>query len=196
MTLVATVRAPERLVGSTANRAGKLLLTTFESTTLTTFTPQKMRALMATSSMDITINASAEDVWAILADFPTIAMWVPMIQHSCSMTQETSGVGATRRVQIAQQALVETVTVWEPQQRLAYTIEGMPPIVGIATTTWTLQPTPKGTRVTISTEIPSSRNPAKRFAATKALERMSLAARFMTTGLRQEAATRGREVTQ
>lgn len=151
---------------------------------------------MATSSMDITINASAEDVWAILADFPTIAMWVPMIQHSCSMTQETSGVGATRRVQIAQQALIETVTVWEPQQRLAYTIEGMPPIVGIATTTWTLQPSPKGTRVTISTEIPSSRNPAKRFAATKALERMALAARFMTTGLRQEAATRGREVTQ
>ena len=155
-----------------------------------------MRTLMATSSMDITINASAEDVWAILADFPAIAMWVPMIQHSCSITQETSGVGATRRVQLAQQTLIETVTVWEPQQRLAYTIEGMPPIVGIATTTWTLQPSPKGTCVTISTEIPSSRNPAKRFAATKALERMSLAARFMTTGLRQEAATRGREVTQ
>lgn len=152
--------------------------------------------LMATNSMEISINASAEDVWAILADFPAIAMWVPMIQHSCSITQATSGVGATRRVQIAQQTLVETVTVWEPQQRLAYTIEGMPPIVGIATTTWTLQPSPKGTRVTISTEIPSSRNPAKRFAATKALERMSLAARFMTTGLRQEAATRGREVTQ
>ena len=151
---------------------------------------------MAASSMDITINAPTEDVWAILADFPSISMWVPMIQHSCLITQATSGVGAARRVQIAQQALIETVTVWEPQRRLAYTIEGMPPIVGIATTTWTLQPSPKGTRVTISTEIPSSRNPAKRFAAAKALERMSLAARLMTTGLRQEAATRGKKVAQ
>ena len=155
-----------------------------------------MRSLMAANSMDITINAPTEDVWAILADFPAISMWVPMIQHSCLITQETSGVGAARRVQIAQQALIETVTVWEPQRRLAYTIEGMPPIVGIATTTWTLQPSAKGTRVTISTEIPSSRNPAKRFAAAKALERMSLAARLMTTGLRQEAATRGKKVAQ
>ena len=42
-----------------------------------------MRSLMAAISMDITINAPTDDVWAILADFPAISMWVPMIQHSC-----------------------------------------------------------------------------------------------------------------
>ena len=151
---------------------------------------------MAASSMEITINASAEDVWSILSDFPAISKWVPMIQHSCSITQHASGMGATRRVQIAQQTLIETVTVWEPEQRLSYTIDGMPPIVGTATTTWALQTTPTGTLVTLATEIPPSRNPGKRFAAAKALERMSLAARFMTTGLRQEAANRRSAVTQ
>jgi len=94
-----------------------------------------------------------------------------------------------RRVQIAQQTLVETVTIWEPNERLAYSIEGMPPIVGVATTTWTLEPTSRGVLVTLTTDIPTKWNPLQRFAATKALERLNIAAGLMTTGLRAATST-------
>lgn len=151
---------------------------------------------MAEHSTSITINATPEEIWEVLADFATISTWVPMIQHSCSLNGQTSGIGACRRVQIAQQALVETVTVWEPNAAVAYTIEGMPPIVGTATNTWTMQPHANGTLVKLTTEIPSAWNPIQRLAASKALERMSIAATFMTTGLRHEAARRKNEVRQ
>ena len=139
---------------------------------------------MATQSTSITINASPEAIWLVLADFPAIATWVPLIQHSSILSPQTSGVGAMRRVQIAQQTLVETVTIWEPHERLAYSIEGMPPIVGVATNTWSLEPTSRGVLVTLTTNIPTRWNPLQRFAATKALERMKIAAGLMTTGLR------------
>ncbi|MGA1036544.1 MAG: SRPBCC family protein [Ilumatobacteraceae bacterium] len=151
---------------------------------------------MAEHSTSITINALPEEIWEVLGDFAAISTWVPMIQHSCSLSGQTSGVGATRRVQIAQQALVETVTIWEPNASLAYTIDGMPPIVGTARNTWTLQPQANGTLVNLTTEIPTAWNPIQRLAASKALERMSIAARFMTTGLRQEVARRKKEVRQ
>lgn len=94
-----------------------------------------------------------------------------------------------RRVQIAQQTLVETVTIWEPNERLSYSIEGMPPIVGVATNTWTLSRASHGVLVTLTTDIPTRWNPLQRFAATKALERMSIAAGLMTTGLRVATST-------
>lgn len=151
---------------------------------------------MATYSTNITINAPIGDIWSVLADFPAISQWVPLIQHSCTLSQQQSGIGAVRRVQIAQQALVETVTVWEPERQLSYTIDGLPPIVGMATNTWRLEPAKNGVIVTLTTDIPTGRNPVRKLAATKALERMSIASTFMTSGLRQELATRRSEVTK
>lgn len=138
------------------------------------------------SSVDhsITVAATPGDVWAVLADFPAIASWVPMIEHSCALSEVTEGPGAVRRVQIARQTLVERVTAWNPPERLAYTIEGLPPIVGTASNTWTLAPTPDGhTEVTLSTAIPTGRNPVKRVVAGKVLERMSMASQMMLAGL-------------
>lgn len=151
---------------------------------------------MATYSTNITINAPIGDIWSVLADFPVISHWVPLIQHSCTLSQQRSGVGAVRRVQIAQQTLVETVTVWEPDTQLSYTIDGLPPIVGTATNTWRLEPSKRGVLVTLTTDIPTGRNPVRKLAATKALERMSIASNSMTSGLRQELATRRSEVTK
>lgn len=130
-----------------------------------------------------TVQASPERVWDVLADFGAIATWVPMIQHSCLLSEQTEHPGAVRRIQLPRQTLVERVVVWRPGQELAYDIEGLPPIVGTARNTWRLTPTSDGTSVVLTTEIATGPNPVKKFIADKVLERMSLASELMLAGL-------------
>jgi uncharacterized protein YndB with AHSA1/START domain len=134
-----------------------------------------------------TVAAPPERVWEVLADFGAIATWVPMIQHSCLLSEQTAHPGTVRRVQLARQTLVERVVVWRPSQELAYDIEGLPPIVGTARNTWRLTPVDDGTRpsarVVLTTEIDTGRNPVKALVAKKVLERMALATELMLAGL-------------
>jgi len=129
------------------------------------------------------IAAAPERVWEVLADFGSIAHWVPLVQHSCLLSEQTERPGTIRRVQIDRQTLVERVVTWKPGRELAYDVEGLPPIVGTARTTWRLTPNPDGTTVEITTEIDTGPNPLKMLAAKKALERMALASELMLTGL-------------
>ena len=137
----------------------------------------------------VTIDATPATAWSVLADFGAIATWVPLIGHSCLLGESSEGVGATRRVQIARQVLVERVVTWEPGRTLAYDIEGLPPIVGSPRNTWTLSPNNEGTRVALTTTINTGRNPVKKFAAGKALERMALASDMMLAGLASRSAS-------
>ena len=82
------------------------------------------------------IAASPAEVWDALADFASIADWAPDVDHSCLMSVETGGVGAVRRVQAGRVVLVERVVTWEPALALAYSIDGLPPVVGSVTNTW------------------------------------------------------------
>lgn len=137
----------------------------------------------------VTIDATPATAWSVLADFGAIASWVPLIGHSCLLGDISEGIGATRRVQIARQVLVERVVTWEPGRTLAYDIDGLPPIVGTPRNTWTLSPTKEGTRVALTTTIDTGRNPLKKFAAGKALERMALASDMMLAGLASRSAS-------
>ena len=141
-----------------------------------------------------TIDTTPDVAWSVLADFGAIASWVPLIGHSCLIGQPETGLGATRRVQIARQVLIERIVTWEPGRSLAYDIEGLPPIVGTPRNTWTLTSTSDGTRVALTTTIDTGRNPVKKFAAGKALERMALASDMMLAGLaaRTQAMTNGK----
>lgn len=132
-----------------------------------------------------TVAAPPERVWEVLADFGAIATWVPMIQHSCLLSEQTEHPGTVRRVQIARQTLVERVVTWRPTQELAYDIEGLPPIVGTARNTWRLTASADGagTDVVLTTEIDTGTNPVKRLVAKKVLERMALASDMMLAGL-------------
>lgn len=130
-----------------------------------------------------TLAATPDEVWAVLADFGALASWVPMIQHSCLLSEQTEGIGTVRRVQLARQTLVERVTTWRPGDELAYAIEGLPPMVGRARNTWRIVPGPTGCRVTLTTEIDTGHNPAKLVIAKKVLEKMSVASDFMLAGL-------------
>lgn len=133
-----------------------------------------------------TVAAAPDRVWEVLADFGAIATWVPMIQHSCLLSEQTEHPGTVRRVQIARQTLVERVVTWRPGTELAYDIEGLPPIVGTARNTWRLTPAGDGgasTHVVLTTEIETGPNPVKQLVAKKVLERMALASDMMLAGL-------------
>lgn len=130
-----------------------------------------------------TVAAPPERVWEVLSDFGAIASWVPMIQHSCLLSDQTAHPGTIRRVQIARQTLVERVVTWRPAQELAYDIEGLPPLVGTARNTWRVAPLGTGSQVVLTTEIDTGANPVKRLVAKKVLERMALASDMMLAGL-------------
>jgi carbon monoxide dehydrogenase subunit G len=148
---------------------------------------------VSTLERSASVAAAPDRVWATLADFGAISRWVPSIQHSCLLSEQTEGVGAVRRVQIARQTLVERVTAWEPSRTLAYDIEGLPPIVGTARTTWRISPAASGSHVVLTTEIDAGRNPAKLLLAGKVLERMATASELMLAGLSARVAPEQRE---
>lgn len=108
---------------------------------------------MAKTSSAITLPVPIETVWATLACFEDVAQWGRGVSQSSLLTEAASGLGAVRRVQVGRTALRETVTVWEPLQALAYSIEGLPAIVRSAANTWTLAAAGTGTRVTLSGEV-------------------------------------------
>lgn len=130
-----------------------------------------------------TVDAAPDVVWSVLADFGAISAWVPMIQHSCLLSEQSEGVGTVRRVQIDRQTLVERVVTWDPPGRLAYDIQGLPPIVGTVRNSWTLSPSGDGTGVVLATEIHAGRNPAKALIAKQVLARMASASELMLAGL-------------
>jgi carbon monoxide dehydrogenase subunit G len=142
---------------------------------------------VTTVERSVMVAAPPDVVWEVLADFGALASWVPMIQHSCLLSEQRGDVGAVRRVQIARQTLVERVTTWEPPTELSYTIEGLPPIVGAARNTWRLAPAGDRTRVVLATEIDTGRNPARALIAKRVLQRMAMASEQMLAGLADAA---------
>lgn len=95
----------------------------------------------------------AAAIWAALADFGRIVDWAPNVSHSVLTTEQAEGIGTARRVQVGRQALIETVTIWEPERSLAYAIDGLPPLVAGVTNRWDLAADLDGTFVTLTSII-------------------------------------------
>ncbi len=107
----------------------------------------------------------AEAVWAVLAGFDRIGEWAPKVTHSVLTTEQSEGVGTARRVQVGRQALIETVTIWEPGRTLAYSIEGLPPIVEGVANRWDLNVDGVGTFVTLTSIIDPGSSPKGKAAS-------------------------------
>jgi len=127
---------------------------------------------MATSPADLVyvhrsrhLPHDAEAVWSVLARFGEIRRWAPSVTHSVLTTEQTEGVGTARRVQVGRQALIETVTIWEPGRTLAYTIEGLPPLVEGVTNRWDLGVDQAGTFVTLTSIIAPGSSPKGKAAS-------------------------------
>lgn len=129
------------------------------------------------------VPAGASTVWAVLADFPSIAAWAPNVGHSAPASTAREGVGATRRVQVGRLALLETVVDWQPSHHLSYAITGLPPVAGPITTSWQLAPHDDGTLVTVTTTVQSPRRPPGRILGRALSRRLAGAAEEMLRGL-------------
>ncbi|HVS68483.1 MAG TPA: SRPBCC family protein [Mycobacteriales bacterium] len=132
------------------------------------------------------IAAKRSKVWAVLADFPAIVTWAPNVDHSTATTTAHGGIGAVRRVQSGRITLLETIVGWQPDELLAYTLHGLPPIAGSIVTTWRLEELGDGTRVSLTTEIHPRPNPLGRIVARALGRQLQKAAKQMLTGLAEQ----------
>lgn len=141
---------------------------------------------MTTVERRSTIEASSHAVWSTLADFYGISRWAPNVDHSCSMTDTSLGIGAVRRVQTGRTTLLETIDRWQPGSTLSYEITGLPLVIRSVVTSWTLEARDADvgrTDVTVRTDVDAGARPPQRLIAKLVGRRFAAAADEMLTGL-------------
>jgi uncharacterized protein YndB with AHSA1/START domain len=111
------------------------------------------------------IDAPPDEVWARLARFDRLAQWTDAVDHSSFLTVRREGVGTTRRVQTGSMVLVEEITIWEPRERLAYALRGLPPVVTEVVNDWTIESAGDGSRVALTAHITPGPRPPMQVAA-------------------------------
>ena len=137
-----------------------------------------------------TTSATVDDVWAVLADYFALASWSTTIDHSSAFTPTPPGPGACRRIQLRGNVFLERVTEWQPGESLAYTIEGLPPVVSSVVNRWTLEGSPDGhTTVTLTGTIEPGPKPAHRVAAKTVARTLNKAGASLVTDLIARAET-------
>jgi carbon monoxide dehydrogenase subunit G len=107
-----------------------------------------------------TISAPPQAIWDVLADFGSLSSWADGVEHSCILNHGPDGpVGTTRRVQVRHDALVESITEFDPPATLAYDIEGLPARLRRVANRWTLRPAGEATVVTVTSTVEIGRGP-------------------------------------
>ncbi|CAA0118563.1 Uncharacterised protein [Mycolicibacterium vanbaalenii] len=118
---------------------------------------------MSEVSHSRTIAADAEKIWAVLADFGSLATWADGVDHSCLLGNGSDGdpLGLTRRVQVGRDTFVETIVAFAPPHLLAYDISGVPRSMS-ASNRWDLRPDDPGrTTVTLTSTVRTKPNPLR-----------------------------------
>jgi carbon monoxide dehydrogenase subunit G len=105
-------------------------------------------------SRSSTISAPPQAIWDVLADFGSLSSWADGVEHSCILNHGPDGpVGTTRRVQVRRDALVESITEFDPPTTLAYAIEGLPARLRRVANEWMLRPADDATVVTVTSTV-------------------------------------------
>lgn len=138
------------------------------------------------------IAAPRSEIWAELAEFDTISRWAPDVDHSCLLAERPDDVdgtdamvGIARRVQAGRFVLVERITAWEPQTRLAYEITGLPPVLRHVVNEWrlTAPATPNSTYVALVTRVDCGPRPPQQLIARLAGRSLAKTSDKMLAGL-------------
>ena len=137
------------------------------------------------------IEASAAEVWAVLADFASISTWADFVDHSSLMTEQNEGVGMQRRIQMDRTTVVETVTAWEPGVTFSYAITGLPPVIKSVTNTWRLGASGDSTMVWITTEVDTGLRPPQKAIAKGVARRLAKSSDAMLAGLAAHLTSKG-----
>jgi len=149
---------------------------------------QSRRGAVADIVEQIEISRSPAEVWRELSDFGGLAIWAPNVDHSSLTTTTSQGVDMVRRVQVGRNALLERVIEWEPEARMSYRIEGLPPVLRLVTNTWDLAAiylaaSSGGTTVTLTSSVDAGPRPPQQVIARIASRRLAQDSRKMLTGL-------------
>ncbi|MFW2383038.1 MAG: SRPBCC family protein [Acidimicrobiales bacterium] len=99
---------------------------------------------------DLTTPAPRHLVWGVLADLEGVSTWNPGIDSAECVSEIRNGLGARRRCYMHPSGwMVESVSEWEPETVIAFTIEDAPPLKsGLGR--FVLADTASGTRLTAS----------------------------------------------
>ena len=144
---------------------------------------------MITTERTLAIAASADELWAVLAEFDELARWASNVDHSSWLDPERPDgamIGRARRVQVGRTVLVERITVWEPPECMAYELNGLPPIVKSAVNEWRLVRDPSDgarTQVTLASHVDCGTRPPQQLIARLVGRRLGGASDTMLAGL-------------
>lgn len=111
------------------------------------------------------MSASAGSVWALYADFPNLASHWSGLRGTRAIGDQTSGVGARRRVELKPMgSMDETVTTWEEGRRIDTRNESSASVpFKQAESTLTLEPDGDGTLATFDYRYVPRGGPIGRF---------------------------------
>lgn len=100
----------------------------------------------------IEINASAEQVWNVLADFGNVEKWAPTVVESHCSGDTQRGIGAKRMLTTSTGEVTEEVIV-EWNEGCSFTFEipnGLASVIKTLRETWSVEPSPQGTEVIVT----------------------------------------------
>ena len=129
------------------------------------------------------VSATPGEVWKVLADFAAISAWAPNVLHSSLTTEGEVGIGTTRRVQAGRTTLLETIAIWEPEQALAYDIDGLPKVIRSVRNRWDLAPRRDATEVTLTSSIDTGPRPPQQLVAKLVGKRLAKESDSMLGGI-------------
>ena len=103
-----------------------------------------MKAPKLTGTYNVTsrleLNATQEEVWAVLSEFSTVSAWAPQVKESHAIGKGENCVGAGRHCVLdGFGAIDEIITRWEEGTGFVYSVTPLGPLHQ-ATSSWWLTP--------------------------------------------------------
>ncbi|MCH8829391.1 MAG: SRPBCC family protein [Planctomycetes bacterium] len=84
---------------------------------------------MSVIAIEVEIDASPEEVWAVLADFNAVEKWSPSVRTAHGISEKERGIGAVRGCDVPGFGKVEeTIVDWKDGESLTFEVSAVGPV--------------------------------------------------------------------